>query len=229
MSAAPDGTYRLGTDTMGRDLFTRIVFGYRLSLIMAVVVLAIATPIGVVVGLVAGYRGGWTDYVLMRITDVFLAAAAKLAMVIMASSTCSPWPLAITATKSACAARLQRPRRRRGGLCARRRDRRRIDGAYPLPRDPAELLAVDPDQDDPDIGFVILMASSLSFLGPAAADARSRLGWSQRARNTCPMPGGCRSGRRSRSSSWCSASILSVMASAKPSRRNREHGRTRPQ
>ena len=84
MTAAPSGDYWFGTDMIGRDLFTRIIYGYRLSLIMAVVVLAIATPIGVIVGLVAGYKGGWTDYILMRITDVFLAVPPLvLAMAIM--------------------------------------------------------------------------------------------------------------------------------------------------
>ena len=59
MNSAPSAEHILGTDTIGRDLFTRIVYGYRLSLIMAVVVLSIAAPIGVAVGLVAGYVGGW--------------------------------------------------------------------------------------------------------------------------------------------------------------------------
>ena len=73
-----------GTDTVGRDLFTRIVYAYRISLILGVVVLAIAVPIGVAVGLVAGYLGGWTDYVLMRLTDVFLSIPPLvLAMSIM--------------------------------------------------------------------------------------------------------------------------------------------------
>src|SRR5262249_26340934 len=73
MTSPPSAQYWSGTDTIGRDLLTRIAFAYRLALIMAVVVLAIAVPIGVAVGLVAGYAGGWVDYVLMRITDIFLS------------------------------------------------------------------------------------------------------------------------------------------------------------
>src|SRR5690606_37736525 len=57
---------------------------FQLSLVMAVVVLAIAVPIGVSVGLVAGYKGGWIEWVLMRITDVFLSVPPLvLAMSIM--------------------------------------------------------------------------------------------------------------------------------------------------
>ena len=73
MTAEPSGRFPLGTDTIGRDLLTRIIYAYRLSLEMAAVVLAIATPIGVVVGLLAGYLGPAWSYGLMRLTDVFLS------------------------------------------------------------------------------------------------------------------------------------------------------------
>lgn len=62
-----------GTDLVGRDLFTRVIYAYRISLLLGVVVLAISAPIGVTLGLMAGYLGGRTEYVIMRITDVFLA------------------------------------------------------------------------------------------------------------------------------------------------------------
>ena len=73
MGAPPSGRFLLGTDTIGRDLLTRLIYAYRLSLEMAIVVLAIATPIGVVVGLLAGYLGQAWSYGLMRLTDVFLS------------------------------------------------------------------------------------------------------------------------------------------------------------
>src|SRR5438034_7074816 len=84
MTSPPSGQYWFGTDTIGRDLLTRIAYAYRLALIMAVVVLTIAIPVGVAVGLVAGYLGGWVDYGLMRLTDIFLSIPPLvLAMSIM--------------------------------------------------------------------------------------------------------------------------------------------------
>jgi peptide/nickel transport system permease protein len=69
----PSARHALGTDTVGRDVLTRIAYAYRLSLLLGIVVLGLATPVGVVVGLLAGYLGGWRETVLMRITDVFLS------------------------------------------------------------------------------------------------------------------------------------------------------------
>lgn len=69
----PGWPYLMGTDVVGRDLFSRILYAYRISLILGVVVLAIAVPIGVTLGLMAGYLGGWWEYGLMRLTDVFLS------------------------------------------------------------------------------------------------------------------------------------------------------------
>ncbi|NIA67623.1 ABC transporter permease [Pelagibius litoralis] len=65
--------YWLGTDELGRDIFSRIVHGARLTLYIVILVAIIAAPIGLAVGTTAGYLGGWTDTVLMRITDIFLA------------------------------------------------------------------------------------------------------------------------------------------------------------
>lgn len=72
-SKLPSRAHLLGTDTVGRDLLTRIAYAYRLSLLLGIVVLSVATPIGVIVGLLAGYLGGWREMALMRVTDVFLS------------------------------------------------------------------------------------------------------------------------------------------------------------
>jgi peptide/nickel transport system permease protein len=73
-SRAPCPSYPFGTDVVGRDIMSRIFFGFRFSLVMGVVVLSLVVPPGVILGLVAGYyQGTWLDTVIMRTTDIFLA------------------------------------------------------------------------------------------------------------------------------------------------------------
>lgn len=81
----PGLPYLFGTDTIGRDIFTRVIFGYRFSLLLGLVVLSLAVPVGVALGLAAGYFRGWTETVIMRVTDVFLSIPPlALALAIMA-------------------------------------------------------------------------------------------------------------------------------------------------
>lgn len=72
---APLGTedHILGTDSLGRDILSRLIYGARITLYIVALVALIAPIAGLLVGTVAGYVGGWTDTVLMRITDIFLA------------------------------------------------------------------------------------------------------------------------------------------------------------
>ncbi len=71
--AAPNPVHRLGTDELGRDILSRLVFGARTGLRIILLIAATVPPVGLLVGCVAGYVGGIADIVLMRTTDVFLA------------------------------------------------------------------------------------------------------------------------------------------------------------
>jgi peptide/nickel transport system permease protein len=73
---APDGEFYFGTDNVGRDIFSRTLMGTGLALMVGIVIIVLATTIGVTVGALAGYFGGWVDEILMRITDIFLTVPA---------------------------------------------------------------------------------------------------------------------------------------------------------
>jgi oligopeptide transport system permease protein len=79
----PGGTYLLGTDVVGRDILSRLIYGARISLLVGVVVQLIIVVIGVPIGLVAGYFGGKIDTVLMRIVDVLYAKPNLLFIIIV--------------------------------------------------------------------------------------------------------------------------------------------------
>ncbi|WP_435181300.1 ABC transporter permease [Halorussus sp. AFM4] len=89
---APSIEHPMGTDTVGRDVLTRVMYGARISLLMGLVVVSIAVAIGVPLGLVAGYLGGWVNTVIMRVTDIFLAIPpVLLALSITAVLTANLW------------------------------------------------------------------------------------------------------------------------------------------
>ncbi|MEE3663301.1 ABC transporter permease [Brenneria sp. g21c3] len=71
--APPSAAHWLGTDELGRDIYTRILYGGRTTLGMVIAVVALTAPIGLLVGCVAGYAGGLLDKTLMRVTDIFLS------------------------------------------------------------------------------------------------------------------------------------------------------------
>lgn len=178
----PSATHLLGTDGVGRDLLSRLVFAYRTSFVLAVVVLALAVPIGVTTGLAAGYLGGWLEVLILRTTDVFLAIPSLvLAMAIlglfdpslvmaMVAVAFSWWPwytrLVYNVTRSI---------RTEGYVGAAE-----VAGAGPLRVMFGEIL---PNARGPiltkmtlDAGFVILMGASLSFLGLGAEAPTPDLG-----------------------------------------------------
>ncbi len=82
----PSLSHPMGTDELGRDLLSRIMTGTRISVQVALIVLGFAVTFGTIVGLIAGYWGGWVDEVLMRLTDMFLAFPALILAVAIAAS-----------------------------------------------------------------------------------------------------------------------------------------------
>ena len=85
----PTAEFLFGTDNVGRDIFSRVIFGYRVSLSLVVGVLGFAVPFGVTLGLLAGYFGGRTEFIIMRFTDVMLAIP-PLAMALAITAVLSP-------------------------------------------------------------------------------------------------------------------------------------------
>ena len=168
---APSMQNWMGTDLVGRDIFSRIIYAYQISLVLGVVVLAISTPIGAVVGLIAGYKGGWIETVLMRITDVFLSVpplVLAIAMMGVLEPTLTNAMLAVTAMWWPWYARLvyniARSEREEGYVLAAEvigASSNHITFREILPNClPAIITKMTLD-----MGFVIIIASSLSFLG----------------------------------------------------------------
>ncbi|MFM9925780.1 nickel transporter permease [Variovorax sp. H27-G14] len=69
----PGATHWLGTDQLGRDLLSRVIYGTRPTLLIVSLVALLSAPLGLLLGMCAGYFGGWVDTLLMRVTDIFMA------------------------------------------------------------------------------------------------------------------------------------------------------------
>lgn len=93
---APSSAHWMGTDALGRDVFSRMLFGARISLLVGIVAVGIATAIGVVLGAIAGFYRGWVDVVIMRTVDVMLSIPTFfLILAVIAFLTPSIWNIMI--------------------------------------------------------------------------------------------------------------------------------------
>lgn len=174
--------FLLGTDSVGRDILSRVLYGARSSWFAALAVVAIGLAIGGLVGLIAGSAGGWVDTVLMRITDAFLSLPAPvLAIAVVAAL--GPgfihtlfaisivwWPFYARLVRGEVARLAARPHveaARLSGVSSFRLARRHLlPGAVPNTLVAASL----------DIGTLILTLAALSFLGLGQAAPAPELG-----------------------------------------------------
>ena len=173
---APSAQHWFGTDNVGRDVYSRVLYGARISPLIAVIVLAISCAVGIPLGVAAGYFGGWLDETIMRVTDIFLAfppllLALALAAVLPASITTviivialTWWPWYTRLIRGQAASVAGRPyidSCRALGI-----SRWRIIFRHILPNSITPLIV----QVSLDVGGVILTVSALSFLGLGAQD-----------------------------------------------------------
>jgi len=88
--------FLLGTDHMGRDVLSRLIYGSRISLFVGTIAVLVAGIIGTTLGILSGFRGGWVDQVIMRLTDSWLAIpAVSFAILLAALTRPSEWNIAI--------------------------------------------------------------------------------------------------------------------------------------
>ena len=90
--ASPSWSHLLGTDDKGMDVFTRLMYGGRISLMIGFIVVILETVIGIVLGGISGYFGGWVDNVIMRIVDIF-NCIPTLPILLIASAVIDSWNL----------------------------------------------------------------------------------------------------------------------------------------
>jgi len=169
--SAPSRDHVFGTDSLGRDVFTRVIYGARISVVAGASVVTAATIFGIVAGVLAGWNGGWWDETLMRITDMFLAFPSLiLAMAISAilRPNLTNALLAIAVTSWPVYARIARAQvlslRAREFIEAARAEgarEARILARHLVPNALAPILV----QATLDVGGIILISAGLSFIG----------------------------------------------------------------
>ncbi|MBV7334507.1 ABC transporter permease [Chloroflexi bacterium TSY] len=171
---APSGEHWFGTDRLGRDVLTRVIFGSRISLMLGIISVLIGSISGTLLGLAAGFYGGWTDTIIMRLMDAFLAfPGLLLALIIIATLGPSIQNVMLAVGFSTIP---QYARLTRGSVLAVRElpyvesarviggRARRLIFQHILPNVSAPLIVLSTLQ----VGNAILVGSGLSFLGLGA-------------------------------------------------------------
>lgn len=168
----PGRDHLFGTDAAGSDVLSRVIYGSRLVLMSGVVVLVISTIGGSLIGLIAGFRGGWVDEVIMRITDMFLAFPGLiLAMAVVAALQRRGLLVVVVAIAIRWWAPYARMMRAQV-LTLRELDYVDAAQAMGVPRHLILFRHILPNAVSPiivqatlDLGYIILTAAALSFLG----------------------------------------------------------------
>jgi peptide/nickel transport system permease protein len=176
------GGFILGSDSIGRDMLSRTLYGMRTSWLSALVVIGSGVSAGGTVGLVAGATGGWVDEVLMRLTDAFLALPGPVLAIALAAALGPSlqhtliavaivwWPFYARIVRGEVRSLAARPHieaaRLAGANRWRQMTRHLLPGALPAVAVTASL----------DVGNLIIMLASLSFLGLGAPEPAPELG-----------------------------------------------------
>lgn len=178
----PSAAHWFGTDALGADVLTRVIFGSQISFMLAAIVLGISVPFGVFLGLVSGYIGGKTETIIMRVTDIFLALPA----LVMALAICAAFTpsidkamLAISTIWWTWHCRLV------NGITRSIKTEEFVQASRVLGASHFRIMFKDilPNCASPiivkitlDAGFVILVGAGLSFLGLGAQPPAEDLG-----------------------------------------------------
>jgi peptide/nickel transport system permease protein len=170
----PNAEFWFGTDNVGRDIFSRTLMGTGLALQVGVVIIFLATTIGVTIGAIAGYSGGWVDDVLMRITDIFLtvpglvlaiavtAALGKGITNVMIGIALVWWPGFARLTRSLVLSLREEPFVEAArGIGA---NNMRVLFRHILPNIASPIIV----KMSTDFGFAVLTAAALGFIGLGA-------------------------------------------------------------